>query len=183
MGVSPAMSDVDALRYPVGRFAPREDLSADERAGLIREISELPKRFRAAVESLSDAQLETPYRDGGWTARQVVHHVPDSHLQGYARFKLALTEDLPLIKTYDEAAWAETADSRDAPVEPSLDILDALHQRWVLLLTSLSEEDFDRAFRHPEMGVVSLEKNLQLYAWHGRHHLGHVMLVAGRKSD
>lgn len=175
------MSDIDALRYPVGPFEPRTGLTAAERAGFIREISEFPKRFRAAVEDLSDTQLNTPYREGGWTVRQVVHHVPDSHLQGYVRFKLALTEDRPLIKTYDQAVWSETADARRAPIEMSLDLLDALHERWVAFLHSLSEEEFARTYRHPELGEVDLEKTLQLYAWHGRHHLGHVMIVAGKK--
>ncbi len=175
------MSEIDVLRYPVGPFEPRTGLTAVERGGFIGEISEFPMKFRAAVEDLSEAKLNTPYREGGWTVRQVVHHVPDSHLQGYVRFKLALTEDRPLIKTYDQAVWSETADARRAPIEMSLDLLDALHERWVAFLHSLAPEDFARSYRHPELGEIDLEKTLQLYAWHGRHHLGHVMIVAGKK--
>jgi hypothetical protein len=176
------MKNLDSLRFPVGPFRPRPSLSEEEKAELIHEIEAFPELFRAAVEELSVEELETPYREGGWTIRQVAHHVPDSHLQGYVRFKLALTEDSPNIKTYEQAAWAETHDSRRGPVGPSLDLLEGLHQRWGHLLRSLSPDDFARTYRHPELGELSLEKTLQLYAWHGRHHLAHVRLVAKPKG-
>jgi hypothetical protein len=173
------MTDLDALRYPNGPFQPRSGFTAEEREGFINDIARAPAEFRVAVEELSEAQLDTPYREGGWTARQVAHHVPDSHLQGYVRFKLAMTEDAPTIKTYEQAAWGDTEDSRSAPVDFSLDLLEGLHSRWTFFLRSLSEEDFARTYQHPEMGEVSLETTLQLYAWHGKHHLAHVKLVAG----
>ena len=159
---------------------PVTGLSAHDRERFIQEMAELPARLRAVVEGLTDAQLDTPYREGGWTVRQVVHHVPDSHLQGYARFKLALSEDEPTIKTYEQAAWGEFADTTAAPVAWSLDLLEALHKRWVYFIRSLAEEDFGRTYCHPELGVLDLEKTLQLYAWHGRHHLAHVKVVANR---
>jgi hypothetical protein len=138
--------------------------------------------LRAAVAGLNEEQLNTPYRDGGWTVRQVIHHVPESHMNAYIRFKLALTEDDPTIKPYNEAAWAETADVRDTPVEVSLALLDNLHNRWVVLLKSMSDADFSKQFRHPELGVVPLEKNLALYAWHGKHHVAHITSLRERKQ-
>jgi len=173
------MTNLDELRYPIGPFQPRHGLSAEERENLINEIARFPAEFRVAVEGLSEAQLDLPYRQGGWTIRQVAHHVPDSHLQGYTRFKLAATEAVPAIKTYDQAAWAETPDARSAPVGFSLDLLEALHGRWVFFLRSLGEGDFSRTYQHPAMGEISLETTLQLYVWHGKHHLAHVRLVAG----
>jgi uncharacterized damage-inducible protein DinB len=172
------MSDLDALRFPIGPFQPRSGITEEEREGFINDIARFPAEFRAAVEGLSEMQLNSPYREGGWTIRQVVHHVPDSHLQGYVRFKLAMTEDSPSIKTYEQAAWGETEDSRAAPVNLSLDLLDSLHSRWTFFLRSLSKEDLARSYRHPEMGKITLETTVQLYAWHGKHHLGHVKLVA-----
>jgi hypothetical protein len=138
--------------------------------------------LRAAVAGLNEEQLNTPYRDGGWTVRQVIHHVPESHMNAYIRFKLALTEDDPTIKPYNEAAWAETADVRDTPVEVSLALLDNLHNRWVVLLKSMSDADFSKQFRHPELGVVPLVKNLALYAWHGKHHVAHITSLRERKQ-
>jgi hypothetical protein len=137
--------------------------------------------LRAAIAGLNEEQLNTPYRDGGWTVRQVIHHVPESHMNAYIRFKLALTESEPTIKPYDEAAWAETADVRDTPIEVSLELLDNLHKRWVVLHKSMSEADFLKEFRHPELGVVPLEKNLALYAWHGKHHTAHITSLRERK--
>src|ERR1700704_4909659 len=163
------------LQYPIGRFEWRGAKFAADRRRLIDAIDQAPANLRAAVEDLSEQQLDTPYRPGGWTVRQVTHHVPDSHMNAYIRFRLALTEDEPTIKPYDESRWAELADARTAPVETSLALLEALHLRWAMLLRSLSEADFARQFRHPELGVVSLDKNLALYAWHGRHHVAHVM--------
>ena len=162
------------LSYPIGKFKWEGDATAEQREQLIDEIAGTPARVRAAVEGLSAEQLETPYRPGGWTVRQVVHHIADSHLNSYVRFRLALTEDEPTIKPYHEDRWAELDDARTAPLEVSLALLESLHERWVQLLKSLKAEDFARTFKHPEMGVVSLDKNVGLYAWHGRHHVAHI---------
>ena len=147
------MPDLDNLRFPIGRFSPPATSLPGIRAAHIHTLRLLPERLRAAVSGLSDSQLDTPYREGGWTVRQVVHHVADSHVNSYVRFKLALTEDWPTIKPYDEAAWANLADSRLLPVEVSLNLIEALHGRWVGLLESLSEDDFHKGYEHPEMGV------------------------------
>jgi hypothetical protein len=164
-------------QFPIGKFQrPPGPLDAAARASLIDQIEQLPSEFRRIATSLTDAQLQTRYRPGGWTARQVVHHVPDSHMNAYVRFKLAVTEDTPTIKPYDEARWAELADSR-APITVSLDLLDAVHHRWVLLLRSFGPAEFARAYKHPDMGVVPLDAALALYAWHGAHHAGHLKLV------
>jgi uncharacterized damage-inducible protein DinB len=169
------------LRYPIGEFHLEDDnLNDGERELLITQIAETPARLREAVKDLSEEQLDTPYRPGGWTVRQVVHHVPDSHLNSYIRFKLALTEDEPTIKPYDESQWAMLDDSRDTPVEVSLALLESLHERWVVLLRSLSPAEYARKFRHPEIGVVSLNKNVALYAWHGRHHVAHITSLRER---
>jgi hypothetical protein len=168
------------LQYPIGRFEWRAENSAAVRLQLIAAIEQAPANLRAAVAGLSGAQLDTPYRPGGWTVRQVVHHVPDSHLNSYVRFRLALTEDEPTIKPYDESRWAELPDARAADVEISLALLESLHHRWVLLLRSLSSADFARSFRHPELGLVTLDKNLALYAWHGRHHVAHITALRTR---
>jgi uncharacterized damage-inducible protein DinB len=170
----------DSLRYPVGHFDIKSEPDASARPQLIDQIAETPSRLRAAVRGLSDEQLDTPYRPAGWTIRQVVHHVPDSHLNSYLRFKLALTEEEPVIRSYMEDRWAELEDSRITPLEVSLSLLEALHERWVLLLRSLSTEDFKRSFRHPDLGLVSLNKNLGLYAWHGRHHVAHITTLVER---
>lgn len=166
--------EMERLRYPIGRFGARTGLSGSERGGLIDDIGAVPSELRSAVSDLSASQLDTPYRPGGWTVRQVVHHLPDSHANAYIRFKLAVTEDKPQIKSYDEAAWAELADGRGEDIEGSLALLEALHRRWTAFLRSLDPDDWDRGFLHPELGVVTLETNLQLYAWHGRHHLAHI---------
>jgi hypothetical protein len=168
------------LRYPIGRFT-LDDIATDEEVQrAIDQIAEAPTKLRAAVEGLTPNQLDTPYRDGGWTVRQVIHHVPDSHLNSYCRFKLALTEDEPTIKGYREDRWAELEDGRSAPIEVSLAMLESLHKRWVLLLKSLSPAEFGRTFRHPELGAVSLAKNACLYAWHGRHHVAHITSLRQR---
>lgn len=138
--------------------------------------------MRAAVQGLSPQQLDTRYRPQGWTVRQVVHHVPDSHMNAYIRFKLALTEDAPTIKTYHEDLWAELADSRSTPVETSLTLLETLHERWVALLRSLKDEDWKRSFRHPELGPMPLDANLALYAWHGAHHTAHITTLRQRNG-
>src|SRR5947207_2575033 len=148
------------LRYPVGNFKWPERVSEEERENYFEKIEETPAKLRAAVKGLSESQLDTPYRDGGWTVRQVVHHLADSHANAYIRFKLALTENEPTIKPYEQQLWAELPDSKETPLEVSLTMLDALHDRWVRLLRSLNTSDWLRTFRHPELGTVSLERNL-----------------------
>jgi len=138
--------------------------------------------LRKEVENLSDEQLNTPYREGGWTIRQVVHHLPDSHLNSYVRFKLALTEDNPKVKTYEEHLWAELKDTFETPIEVSLNLINSLHKRWVVLLKSLSDEQFERTFNHPEWGNIPLDKTLALYAWHSRHHLAHITELKKRMN-
>ena len=169
------------LRFPIGPFRrPTELLDATQRRRAIEAIAALPANLRAAVADLTDAQLDTPYRPGGWTVRQVVHHVPDSHINAYVRFKLALTEDQPTIKPYEEARWAELPDSRETPVETSLVLLEALHDRWVRLLRSMSAGDFARQLRHPETGIQRLDQVLALYEWHSKHHVAHVTSLRER---
>jgi hypothetical protein len=160
-------------RYPIGKFSFAGPLTAEQKKQFLDDIEQTPAKLRAAVRGLSEAQLDTPYRDGGWTVRQVVHHVPDSHMNSYVRFKLALTENGPAIKPYFEDRWANLPDSK-APIENSLVLLESLHHRWTLLLRSLSEADWNRTFTHPDLGPMTLEKNLVLYSWHGRHHVAHV---------
>jgi uncharacterized damage-inducible protein DinB len=170
------------LRYPIGKFDFDTPINESDYPKLITAIAEVPGALRAALAGLSRDQLETPYRPGGWTLKQVAHHLPDSHLNAYTRFKLALTEDEPTIKPYDEAAWAELADSRKVPIEVSLDLLDALHLRWVAVLRSMDPSDFDRGLRHPEHGVLKLKQMLGLYAWHGRHHVAHITALKKREG-
>jgi hypothetical protein len=172
---------MDDLRYPIGKFAFDGGSTERDREAWIADIAAAPAKLRDAVRGLSAQQLDTTYRPGGWTVRQVVHHVPDSHLNAYVRFKLALTEHAPTIKPYDEARWAELVDSRATPVETSLSLLDALHERWVILLRALGPADYARTFMHPEHGrAVSLEWTLALYAWHGRHHVAHITSLRER---
>jgi uncharacterized damage-inducible protein DinB len=168
------------LRYPIGRFQSPDSISAAERNELIDLMEAAPAALRRAVAGLEDVQLNTPYRPGGWTVRQVVHHLPDSHLNAYVRFRLALTEEEPTVKTYAEDRWARLPDAAAAPVEDSLDLLDALHRRWTALLRSLGDADFARSFRHPDAGLVRLDKNLALYAWHGRHHTAQILALRER---
>jgi len=170
------------LRYPIGRFKRPERLNEEERAAQIEAIAGAPARLSAAVASLNAAQLDTPYRPGGWTVRQLVHHLPDSHMNSYMRCRLALTEEEPTIKPYDEARWAELADAKSSPIEPSLALLDNLHKRWVLLLRSLAPSDWERTFRHPELGLMRLDQNLALYGWHGRHHVAHITALRERQG-
>jgi len=161
-------------RYPVGKFTYSIPPDEAQRKQMIQDIQEAPAELRTAIKGLSPQQIETPYRDGGWTVRQVVHHVPESHMNAYIRFKLGLTEDNPTIKPYEEDRWARTGDVRSTPLEVSLTLLDSLHDRWVRLLRSLKPEEWKRQFNHPEMGPMPLEKSLALYAWHGKHHVAHV---------
>jgi uncharacterized damage-inducible protein DinB len=170
------------LRYPIGRFVWEENLNDERRRELIEQIAELPVKVRAAVAGLLEKQLDTPYREGGWTVRQLVHHVADSHLNAYVRFKLAMTENEPTIKTYEQQLWAETPDAKTASAELSLKLLDGLHDRWAMLLRSMSSADFSRQFTHPEHGKMTLERLLGLYAWHGRHHTAHITGLREREG-
>lgn len=168
------------LRYPAGTLTYDADVTPGKRTAWIRQIAEAPAALRRAVEGLTADQIESPYRPEGWTVRQVVHHVADSHLNAYTRFKLALTEDNPTIKPYDEGAWATLADTPQTPIEVSLTLLEALHARWVAVLEAMKPEDFARPLVHPANGPMTLDGLLQMYAWHGRHHIGHVLLVRNR---
>jgi uncharacterized damage-inducible protein DinB len=172
---------VPDLRYPIGPFAYDGAMSDARRAECVARIAEAPARLRAAVAGLDDARLDTPYRPGGWTVRQVVHHVPDSHLNAYVRIRLALTEDAPTIKPYEESRWAELPDARSLPVEVSLDLLEALHARWVPLLRSVGPAEGARQLHHPERGrAMTVDELLALYAWHGAHHVAHVTSLRER---
>ncbi|MFB3813435.1 MAG: YfiT family bacillithiol transferase [Terriglobales bacterium] len=173
---------MDDVRYPIGKFEYKGVASAGERNMWIGDIADAPRDLRKAVEGLTAEQLDTPYRDGGWTVRQVVHHLPDSHLNAYVRLRLALTEDDPTIKPYEESRWAELQDARTAPAEVSLQLLDALHQRMVALMRSLDDAAWQRTFRHPEYGPFTLEKLLAMYAWHGRHHVAQIAGLRKRKG-
>ena len=161
-------------RYPIGKFDINVIVTNEMRKEFINTIETLPSQLRKEVESLSPQQLDTPYREGGWTVRQVVHHLPDSHLNSYVRFKLALTENNPAIKTYEEHLWAELKDSFETPISVSLALLEFLHARWAVLLRSLTDEQFEKTFQHPEWGKVNLGTSLAMYAWHCKHHLAHI---------
>ena len=161
------------LRYPIGKFERPAGATPEERKERIDTIAAAPARYRGAVRGLSDEQLDTPYRPEGWTVRQVIHHVADSHMNSFIRFRLALTEEEPPVKPYDEAKWALLADARE-PVEISLQLIDSLHHRWVVMLRSLADADFSRTLKHPEIGVIDLDFLLALYAWHSRHHEAHI---------
>ena len=175
------MDDLEHLRYPVGRMTrsstPLDVRTREEYIGILEAM---PGKVRALVSGLSDAQLDAPYRPGGWTVRQVVHHVPDSHMNAYVRMKLAVTEDKPGVKTYEEARWAELPEAKSGPIAMSMDLLDALHRRWVAFLRALPESDWRKAFSHPQWGVVSVEESVGMYAWHCRHHTEHIRIGAGR---
>ena len=173
--------DLEKLRYPVGRFErPTAPLDAAARAAHLETIEQLPAAWRALVAGTSDAQLDTQYRPGGWTVRQVVHHVPDSHMNAYIRMKFAVTEDAPAIKAYEESKWAELPEARSGPVDMSIALLEGLHRRWLAFLRALPGTDFERAYIHPELGRVTLDQAVALYAWHSRHHTAHVKLGLGR---
>jgi hypothetical protein len=167
--------------FPVGRFDRDAPRTADTRRAAIDDIAALPTTMRRAVGGLSDAQLDTPYRPGGWTVRQVVHHVADSHMNGYIRLKLGLTEENPTIKPYAQDKWAELPDSR-LPIGPSLAILDAVHERWTVLWRALTAPQFERTFTHPELGPLTLDIHLHLYAWHSRHHVAHITGLRQREG-
>ena len=167
-------------RYPTGMFLPPDQPTRESRALAIATIAETPQQMRDAVQGLDEDQLDTPYREGGWTLRQVVHHVPDSHLNAYIRLKLALTEPTPVIKPYDEAAWANLVDTTAVPIDVSLNLLDAVHKRFVALLRAMKDDDFRREYVHPETGRHPLDHLLALYAWHGPHHVAHITSTRAR---
>ncbi len=168
--------DKNQLQYPIGRFKGPFRITPDDRKNYIAEIAQLPAQIREAVAGLENEQLDTPYRTHGWTIRQVVHHIPDSHLNSYVRFKWALTESVPIIKAYDEKDWASLPDAANGPIAASLNLLEGLHQRWVALFNSMSDTDWSKCFVHPETNKkVPLDFNLSLYAWHGKHHLAHIV--------
>ena len=175
------MTDLDDLRYPIGRFSAPASSLAGIRAAQIHTVRLLPERLRAAVEGLSETQLDTPYRDGGWTVRQLVHHVADSHAMAYIRCKLALTENWPTINPYQEAAWANMTDSR-LPIDVSLGLIAGLHARWAALLESLKDEDFEKGYNHPERGRQTLADALAMYDWHSRHHTAHITSLRARQG-
>jgi hypothetical protein len=170
------------LRYPVGKWQRPDKLTPDQRRELIDTMADAPAQLRAAVKGLTDQQLDTPYRPGGWTVRQVVHHLPDSHMNAYTRFKLGVTEDEPTIKTYEEGRWAELADAKTAPIEPSLVLFENLHKRWVTFLRSLGPAEWARNVRHPEWGAISIDQLLSQYSWHGRNHVAHITALRERNG-
>ncbi|MGA7830237.1 MAG: bacillithiol transferase BstA [Terracidiphilus sp.] len=175
------MTDLEELRYPIGRFTPTATSLPGIRAAHIQTLRQLPDHLRAAVAGLKDAQLDTPYREGGWTVRQVVHHLADSHAQAYIRCKTALTEDWPVVKVYNEAAWANLPDSK-LPIDGSLALIAALHESWVALLELLGDEDFRKGYTHPERGRIDLAKALAMYDWHSRHHTAHITSLRARQG-
>ena len=168
------------LRYPIGPFEAGPPVDDEGRRQLLRQLAGAPARLRAAVADLSEDRLDTPYRPGGWTVRQVVHHLADAQMNWYVRTKLALTEDEPIVRSYDEVRWAELHDARTAPVEPSLNLLDGLHRRWVELFKSLSEEQWKRKIIHPDRGIFVLDATLAMHVWHGRHHTAHIVELRNR---
>ena len=172
--------DLQHLRFPIGEFTYDGPNSPELRVSLINQVAEAPRQLRKASEGLTDAQLDTPYRPDGWTVRQVVHHLPDSHMNSYIRLKWTLTEQEPTIKHYNEVHWSELRDARNAPAEISLSLLEALHRRLVLVLTGLSPEEFSRKYNHPEFGVMTIDKTLSLEAWHGRHHIAQITSLRER---
>ena len=168
------------LQYPIGQFECPENITSNDVQKWIADIEELPAKLIDLVTGFTEEQLATPYREGGWTARQVIHHIHDSHHNGYIRFKWAMTEDTPTIKAYFENLWAELFDTKTAPIHLSLDLIKALHAKWVYFLKGLTEEDLKKAFIHPEGNVtISLAEDIGIYAWHGNHHLAHLKIVAG----
>jgi hypothetical protein len=180
MGASAQSHEVDP-RYPIGRFQPPDPISQQDRTDAIATIAGMPGLLKAAVHGLDREQLDTPYRDGGWTVRQTVHHYADSHINAFVRLRLTLTEDTPTVKPYDEKSWAMLRDSTGAPVGWSLDLVDSLHARWVLVLDSLTEEQWARNMNHPENGLISIEMQTQIYAWHSKHHVAHITRLREQK--
>lgn len=169
-------------RYPIGTFQYQPTIDHSQRKQFLEKIAALPRELRDAVHGMTEQQFNIPYRSGGWTVRQVIHHMADSHMNAYMRFKLALTEDQPTIKPYNEKLWAELKDSTSASIETSLVLIESLHDRWTIFMCSLTPPDFERTFNHPEHGIMNLDRLLQLYAWHGRHHTAHILSVRDRKK-
>lgn len=162
------------LSYPIGKFDFQQTVAPESIPSLIQDIASAPALYRSAVRGLNDAQLDTPYRPGGWTVRQTVHHVADSHMNSFIRCRLALTETEPAVRAYDQGLWADLPDMRTVPVDVSLQLIEALNTRWVVVLKGIAPADFQRTFRHPEVGIVRLDTNIALYAWHGKHHAAHI---------
>lgn len=178
-----AKIDIESLKYPIGKFKKPESVSESDIKNWIGDIESFPAQIRLATQDLYNPQLDTPYRPDGWTIRQVVHHCADSHMNSFIRFKLALTEENPTIKPYWEDRWAELADGKTMPIEPSIQLLESLHTRWIVLLKSLSENDFAKTFVHPEHGkVFTLAENTGIYAWHCKHHLAHITELKKREK-
>lgn len=175
-------TELEQLRYPIGRLEIPDEITATDIESFLERVETTPARLREAVDGLDGEQLETPYRPDGWTVRQVVHHLVDSHLNSYIRFKWAMTEEVPKIKVYNEAAWAELEDGRSAPTEVSLRFLEALHERWAYFLRRLTADDLARTFDHPDWGTVRLDQTLALYAWHGDHHVAHITNLRERQG-
>lgn len=169
-------------RYPIGKFVYDKETGGKQKNMFISEIESAPLKLKEAVKGLSEKQLDTPYRDGGWTIRQVVHHLPDSHMNAFVRFKLALTEDNPTVKTYDEKKWAELQDYSHTPIDVSLNLLDAVHKRWIILIRSMKPDDFKKSYVHPELGKVELDWVLAQYAWHGKHHIAHITSLRKKRG-
>jgi len=177
------MMNLEKLKYPIGKFVIPELITPNDRTDYIKDLEMLPQQIKNVVEGLDDRQLDTPYRPEGWTIRQVVHHLPDSHLNSYIRYKWTLTEDQPLIKAYNQKEWALLPDGKSAPIDISLSLLESLHTRWVWLLRSITDEQWKRCFEHPETGkLVRLDVNLSLYSWHGHHHLSHIQSLITREN-
>ncbi len=175
-------AELETLRFPIGKFDKRVEITNEVLKEWISEIEELPEQLLSATKNLNEEQLDTPYRPGGWTIQQVIHHIADSHINSFIRFKLALTEELPIIKPYEEVLWAELPDGKDMPIDVSLRLLKALHERWTVLLKSLTNEQLHRKFLHPDFGEVLLNTNIGIYAWHGKHHLAHITSLKNRMN-
>ncbi|HSP88682.1 MAG TPA: putative metal-dependent hydrolase [Ignavibacteriaceae bacterium] len=173
-------TDLNKLKYPIGQFIFNGNITDESRKNFIKEIELLPGKLKKAVAGLNNEQLDTPYRKDGWTVRQVIHHIPDSHINAYVRFKLALTEDQPTIKTYEENEWAKLQDYYQTPIEVSLALTEAIHTRWIILLNSLEENNFKKKLKHPDWGLISLDFIVAQYAWHGKHHTSHITSLKER---
>lgn len=180
--MSASLDAVEVLRYPVGRLKPVDTATPEQRVSWIADLEGLPAALRTAVDGLDDSHLDVPYRDGGWTVRQVVHHVADSHVNGYIRFSLAVAEEGRTVMLYDQAAWAAQAFPRRGPVEPSLTLLDGLHARWASTARALRPEEYRRTVEHPEDGTLSVDALLNTYAWHSRHHVAHITALREREG-